>query len=108
MSTAHRPRIHRSRAAQAATPPSQPPVPADDAVEPSNRIAERPDGFHWTDEQGRQEFGPFETYEDALADMQGTDVTAIEHAEALEEAERDMGIETQIDAGGTDEPEGAT
>lgn len=33
------------------------------------RIRERPDGYHWIDLAGRQEFGPFESLAAALAAM---------------------------------------
>ena len=49
------------------------------------RVIERPDGFHWIDETGHQEFGPFETLEETLADMDAP-TTADEAALARQEA----------------------
>ena len=62
------------------------------------RIVARPDGYHWLAPDGRQEFGPFETPEDALADMQVTDEDgAAEPGETLYEAEQEIGIADWID-----------
>ena len=72
------------------------PVADDDALE---RIIARPDGFHWVSPDGRQEFGPFETLEQAMADMHaptGDDADGVD-AETLQEAERDLGIADWID-----------
>ena len=85
-------------------PPAKPPkaktaiedVEADDDA--SGRIASRPDGFHWLAADGRQEFGPFETFETALADMQATDDDgASAPGESLHEAEGEIGIADWID-----------
>jgi hypothetical protein len=90
-----RPRLH--------TPLAVP--PADDTTEDERllRIRERPDGYHWIDVEGRQEFGPFDTLEEALADMDDSD-SAIEQAELAEEAEQGLDIEAQF--GRRDEDEG--
>ena len=94
------------------TPPLAP-APSDSSVEDqpqegAAQVVERPDGFHWIDEEGRQEFGPFETLEAATASMEAADEGAIEQAEQVEEAERTLDLDTRIDTEGTDEPEGAT
>jgi hypothetical protein len=83
--------------------------PATDTAEDERllRIRERPDGYHWIDEEGRQEFGPFESLEDALADMDGPVGEPIEESEAVELAEQGLAME-QVDRGGQDEPEAAT
>jgi hypothetical protein len=90
-----RPRLH--------TPLAVP--PADDTTEDERllRIHERPDGYHWIDVEGRQEFGPFDTLEEALADMDDSD-SAIEQAELAEEAGQGLDIEAQF--GRRDEDEG--
>lgn len=68
---------------------------ADDGVE---QIVSRPDGYHWLTRDGVQEFGPFETLEDARADMLAADEdSAHEPAETLQEAELEIGIADWID-----------
>ena len=83
-----------------------PPLPATgaaavitEAVEgEGGRIVQRPDGFHWIALDGRQEFGPFETLEQAKADLlDAADEDAPQPGEALQEAEREIGITEWID-----------
>ena len=58
----------------------------------------RPDGHHWLSLDGRREFGPFDSYEEALADMQADDEeSAAEPGETLQEAELEIGIADWID-----------
>ncbi|MEW6705656.1 MAG: hypothetical protein AB1430_12475 [Pseudomonadota bacterium] len=83
--------------------------PADDTSdERLLRIHQRPDGYHWIDVEGRQEFGPFDTLEEALADMDEPTEEAIELAEMTEAAEQGLDIDLQVDRGDEDEPESAT
>ncbi len=87
------------------TPPAKTPAPRPEAVsEPAagadgpDRIVLRPDGYHWLAPDGRQEFGPFETVDAAQADMEATDEgPEPDAADALLEAERDIGIADWID-----------
>jgi len=60
-------------------------------------IVLRPDGYYWQPPDGRQEIGPFETYEDALADLHAADPDAPEPGETLQEAEAEIGIADWID-----------
>ncbi|MFA6312716.1 MAG: hypothetical protein WCV99_22120 [Sterolibacterium sp.] len=63
------------------------------------RIIERPDGFYWQDKQTDEEFGPFEQFLEAVADMEaslGSD-DPLEMAEGLKEAEEEIGIADWID-----------
>jgi len=62
--------------------------------EDAERIFARPDGYHWVALDGHQEFGPFETYEEALADMQAPpdDESGLGEAPTLQEAEQEIGI----------------
>jgi hypothetical protein len=62
-------------------------------------IMVRPDGYHWQSADGKQEFGPFPTMEDALADMEqaGTDADDNAPGESLQEAEDEIGIADWID-----------
>ncbi|MBH2043725.1 MAG: hypothetical protein I8H87_09395 [Comamonadaceae bacterium] len=72
------------------------------------RIVQRPDGFHWIALDGRQEFGPFETLEQAKADMlDAADEDAPQPGEALQEAEREIGIAEWIDPETGEPAEGA-
>lgn len=61
------------------------------------RIVEHPDGYYWIAEDGKQEFGPFETYELARANRDAASEEAIAPGEALHEAEREVGIADWID-----------
>ena len=102
----------RSAARQNAAAPS----PAAPHAEPSaavvgderlQRVYERPDGWHWIDVGGRQEFGPFETLEAALADMDAPADEAIME-DRIEAAEQGLELPGPIDPQGLDEPETET
>lgn len=60
-------------------------------------ITLRPDGYHWQSADGRQEFGPFASYEDAWADMHAADADAPEPGETVQEAESEIGVADWID-----------
>jgi hypothetical protein len=60
-------------------------------------IVERPDGFYWVSADGRREFGPFPTIEDARADRDHGDEDAPVPGETLQEAEHEIGISDWID-----------
>lgn len=57
----------------------------------------RPDGYYWQAPDGKQDFGPFESIEMAMADMGATDEQAPEPGETLQEAEDEIGIAGWID-----------
>lgn len=64
----------------------------------SARIVARPDGYHWLAPDGRQEFGPFESADEAMADMLVADDAAAQGpGESLHEAEQELGIADWID-----------
>lgn len=65
--------------------------------EPAGRIVARPDGYHWLAQDGKQEFGPFETLELAQQDMDAADGGELEPALSLQEAEREIGIGEWLD-----------
>lgn len=77
------------------------PVPVDEVPAVLKSLAEpithHPDGYHWQTVDGRQSFGPFASYEDALADMHGGDPDDLEPGESLREAEAEIGIADWID-----------
>ena len=84
-----------------ATAPIQQDVEEDwlDGVEEIDvgEIIHRPDGYHWISADSQQEFGPFETLELVLADMQAAAEGTYESGESLEEAEDEIGISDWID-----------
>lgn len=71
-------------------------------------IVERPDGFYWLADGDLGEFGPFETYETARADRDAVSEEALTPAEALEEAERDLGMVGWNDAQTGEPAEGSS
>ena len=79
----------------------------DSTADLGERIISRPDGHHWLSLDGRREFGPFDTFEDALADMQAdAEETAMEPGETLQEAELELGISDWIDPDSGEPAEG--
>jgi hypothetical protein len=67
---------------------------APDALAP---VVQRPDGYYWVAPDGRQEFGPFGSVEQARADRDRFDEQAPEPGESLQEAEDEIGIADWID-----------
>jgi len=76
--------------------PEEPSESTDPAGEPG-RIVARPDGYHWLAQDGRQEFGPFETLELAQQDMDAADGGELDPTLSLQEAEREIGIGEWLD-----------
>ncbi|MES2090068.1 MAG: hypothetical protein V4532_08845 [Pseudomonadota bacterium] len=62
-----------------------------------SNIVERPDGFYWQAQDGHQEFGPFESYEQALADRDAVSEESLTPVKTLHEAEQEIGIADWID-----------
>lgn len=62
-----------------------------------DQIMARPDGYYWRALDGKQDIGPFDTYELAAADMGSADELAQEPGETLQEAEDELGISDWID-----------
>lgn len=73
-------------------PTTQPALDIDET-----RIVQRPDGYYWLADEGRREVGPFNSFEDAMADMRSAEDTGLEPAETLQEAEDEIGIADWID-----------
>lgn len=71
---------------------------ASGAAEVALPILDRPDGYYWQAPDGRQEFGPFETYDLACADRDGCDEQGSSTSETLQEVESEAGIADWIDA----------
>ena len=57
----------------------------------------RPDGYHWQSPDGKNEFGPFDSVEAALADMESAGEESAEPGESLQEAEDELGVADWID-----------
>ncbi|HMA88173.1 MAG TPA: hypothetical protein VKP89_05445 [Burkholderiales bacterium] len=70
----------------------QPPPEAD-----HTRVIERPDGYYWQATDTGAEYGPFDTLDEAVADMQAAGETDFEPSETLEEAESELGVADWID-----------
>jgi hypothetical protein len=64
---------------------------------PLGEIVHRPDGFHWIAPDGRQEFGPFTTRAEAIADRDEANEGTPAPGESLEEAEDELGQASWID-----------
>jgi hypothetical protein len=77
----------------------EPAVTEDEWVADSRdeQITARPDGYYWQTPDGKQEFGPFESLELALADRAAADEQAPAPGETLQEAEGEIGIADWID-----------
>ena len=90
----HRPKPRR-RVGAAAVIEEQGPSP------PGDGLVERPDGWYWLAPDGRQQFGPFESAEAAIADRD-----APPPATDLAEVEEDIGMHTWIDPTTGEPPEG--
>lgn len=74
-------------------------VKEDESIEDSRdeQIMVRPDGYYWQTPDGKREFGPFESLELALADIEATDEQTPGPGETLQEAEDEIGIADWID-----------
>jgi hypothetical protein len=83
----------------AARPPAA--LPTDDeALDTSDlgdRIFSRPNGYFWQAPDGKQEIGPFDTFAEAMADMDSGDAAGWAPGETLAEAESEIGVADWID-----------
>lgn len=62
------------------------------------QVLKRPGGYYWSLTDGGREFGPYDSFEEALADMEAAaDLDAPEPGESLQEAESELGISDWID-----------
>ncbi|MDO9313573.1 MAG: hypothetical protein Q7T97_03380 [Burkholderiaceae bacterium] len=76
--------------------------PAGRVADPcAGRVVERPDGFYGLALDGRQEFGPFKTFDEARASIEavfnGLDGETPVEAETLAEVESEVGIADWLD-----------
>ncbi len=63
----------------------------------SGVVVLRPDGYHWMAADGRHEFGPFATREEAMASLLQAVEEGVEPGESLEEAEQELGLANWVD-----------
>lgn len=91
-STPERPPRLRRRGAARVIPESN--GPARDEI----GFVEHPDGWYWVAPDGHQEFGPFASRSEARADRDRSSEEAVNEAELLREAEREIGISDWLDA----------
>jgi hypothetical protein len=87
--------------------PARPPIEPDSAGEDSasgdlaaldsGTVIQHPDGWYWLAERGGQQFGPFSSAAEALADMNSTADDSLEPGETLEEAEDELGVAGWVD-----------
>lgn len=61
------------------------------------RMFQRPDGIYWRSTCSGEEFGPFESVEEAIADLEAGAERAWEPGETLAEAEDEIGVADWID-----------
>jgi hypothetical protein len=78
----------------AAAPAAVEPMPEADVE--SSALVQRPDGWYWLADDGRQEVGPFATAAEALADMR-TSQDGSEPGAELRETENELGVADWID-----------
>jgi len=80
--------------AQVSTPPTSSADSPDD--ERLSQVVEHPDGWYWIAPDGHQQFGPFDSMEAVLADMDPGDA-APDAGQTLQDTERVLGLSEWID-----------
>jgi len=70
--------------------------PMTDPDTEASALVQRPDGWYWLADDGRQEVGPFDTAAEAQADMRST-VEGREPGAELRETEEELGVSDWID-----------
>jgi hypothetical protein len=81
----------------AATLPVSPGGTPAELLAPADPISLKPDGYYWQTEDGHREFGPFESYELAAADLHVGEEN-LGPSDALNQVEAEIGIAGWIDA----------
>jgi len=72
-------------------------IPQAASVQVSSPVIQHPDGWYWLAADGHQQFGPFETFEQARADRDAGDEDTLGPGATLLEAEQELGIASWID-----------
>jgi hypothetical protein len=79
-------------------PAEETPVPDDLSPPDSDALVQHPDGWYWLSPDGKQQFGPFATAEEAMGDMtSAADDDVVEPGESLQEAEDELGLSDWVD-----------
>jgi len=68
-----------------------------DETDEEGRIIEHPDGWYWMAPDGRQEFGPFDSYFNARADRDRNKLEGLGEDESLRDLEIEAGITDRVD-----------
>lgn len=71
---------------------------ADASLPDDGSLVRHPDGYYWIAPDGHNEFGPFATAAEALADMNAGGDETPEPGETLQEAEQELGLADWVDA----------
>lgn len=71
---------------------------ADLSLPDSAALVRHADGYYWVAPDGRQEFGPFATAQEAQDDMNAAGDEVIEPGETLQEAEQELGLADWVDS----------
>jgi len=82
----------------AAEPPIDEAALADLSLPDSSALVRHADGYYWVAPDGRQEFGPFETAQEALDDMNAAGEDDIEPGSTLQEVEQELGLSEWVDS----------
>ena len=69
----------------------------DMALPDSQALVHHPDGYYWLGAGGREQFGPYDTAEEALAALHHAAEDDIEPEESLPEAEEALGLSGWVD-----------
>ena len=72
-------------------------VPIDITPPGAGALVQHPDGWYWLADSGRQQFGPYASADEALAEMAAAGEETIEPGETLNEAEDELGIADWLD-----------
>jgi hypothetical protein len=81
-------------------------VIAEATPDDDSSLVEHPDGWYWSADDGRQQFGPFASRTLARADRDRYSEQAPSEGETVQEAEHEIGISDWIDAETGDPAEG--
>ncbi len=74
------------------------PVAIDVTLPDSQALVHHPDGYYWLSANGRQQIGPYDSAEAALADLHRAELDDdIEPEESLPEAELALGLSDWLD-----------
>ena len=87
----------RTALPSAPEPAGDDPVNLDLSLPDSQALVHHPDGYYWLGAGGREQFGPYDTAEEALAALHHAADDDIEPEESLPEAEQALGLSGWVD-----------